>query len=359
MSEIARTTSEQSDQLAAALEAVEVLQRRVDALEAVAPAQAPTEPRTAATTRRALLTSAGVAAGAGALSLFKASPAAAANGDPLLAGAGVTATTTTSVEKTVSGGIAFAVYGTSGMGLFSSVNGTGAIAVAGQTDVGRGAQGVASGAGIGVLGSATAAGGIGGSFQGGDVALRLDGNGRLRQGLSGSTGAPQSGTAVKGDTLRDNNGDVYVCTVSGSPGTWERLARVTSGYAGGALHLLPKPVRVKDTRTGQAAFSVGGGPYAKDTETAVTVSGLTFDGVTIPAGVTGVLGNITVVGPVGSGFVTVFPFGATKPGTSNVNYVKSQVVANSFISGVGSNQIKVFVGASATHVIVDIAAFIA
>ena len=71
-------------------------------------------------------------------------------------------------------------------------------------------------------------------------------------------------------------------------------------------------------------------------------------------GVTAVSVNLTAVGPTAEGYVTVWPCGSTKPGTSNVNFVKDQIVPNAVIAPVDSTG-KVCIASSAgTHVVVDI-----
>jgi hypothetical protein len=71
-------------------------------------------------------------------------------------------------------------------------------------------------------------------------------------------------------------------------------------------------------------------------------------------GVTAVSLNLTAVGPTAEGYVTVWPCGSTKPSTSNVNFVKNQIVPNAVISPVDSTG-KVCIASSAgTHVVVDI-----
>jgi len=71
-------------------------------------------------------------------------------------------------------------------------------------------------------------------------------------------------------------------------------------------------------------------------------------------GVTAVSLNLTAAGPVAEGYVTVWPCGSPKPGTSNVNFVKDQVVPNAVIAQVDSTG-KVCIASSAgTHVFVDV-----
>ena len=71
-------------------------------------------------------------------------------------------------------------------------------------------------------------------------------------------------------------------------------------------------------------------------------------------GVTAVSLNLTAVGPTAEGYVTVWPCGSTKPGTSNVNFVKDQVVPNAVIAPVDSTGKVCIASSVGTHVVVDI-----
>jgi len=71
-------------------------------------------------------------------------------------------------------------------------------------------------------------------------------------------------------------------------------------------------------------------------------------------GVTAVSLNLTAVGPTAEGYVTVWPCGSTKPGTSNVNFVRDQVVPNAVIAPVDSTGKVCIASSVGTHVVVDI-----
>jgi hypothetical protein len=55
----------------------------------------------------------------------------------------------------------------------------------------------------------------------------------------------------------------------------------------------------------------------------------------VAANASAVIVTLTVTRPAAAGFVTVFPCGAPRPLTSNVNFVAGATVANSVVSGVG------------------------
>jgi hypothetical protein len=71
-------------------------------------------------------------------------------------------------------------------------------------------------------------------------------------------------------------------------------------------------------------------------------------------GVTAVSLNLTAVGPTAEGYVTVWPCGSTKPDTSNVNFLKDQVVPNAVITPVDSTGKVCIASSVGTHVVVDI-----
>ncbi|MGW4647610.1 trypsin-like serine protease [Kitasatospora sp. NPDC004289] len=57
----------------------------------------------------------------------------------------------------------------------------------------------------------------------------------------------------------------------------------------------------------------------------------------VPATATAVVLNLTVTNPAAVGNLTVFPAGATRPATSNLNYSAGQTIANQVIVPVGAN----------------------
>jgi hypothetical protein len=79
------------------------------------------------------------------------------------------------------------------------------------------------------------------------------------------------------------------------------------------------------------------------------------------SGVAAVVLNVTAVGPTASGFLTVWPAGATQPTTSNLNFTPNDVVANLVEVGLGQGgAVAVAVGpnGAATNVVVDVEGFV-
>jgi hypothetical protein len=131
--------------------------------------------------------------------------------------------------------------------------------------------------------------------------------------------------------------------------------------AGLLYNSLPRPIRLFDTRApipGFAACEYLNQPLVADAELAKQAR-ITCDGITIPAAAQAIVGNATVVGAFGGGFVTLWPNGPPRPPVSNLNYVTGQTVPNAFTVGLGSDgQFRVY-SVAGTHFIVDLTGYFA
>jgi hypothetical protein len=123
---------------------------------------------------------------------------------------------------------------------------------------------------------------------------------------------------------------------------------------------LPKPVRLLETRPG---LPVGcfkpGVPLAGGSETLQTARGV-CDGVTIPANALGVVGNATVVFPIGQGFLTLWPSTAARPLVATSNYNAGDVGNRHFIVGLGQadGAFKIYTHAT-TDLVIDLSGYFA
>jgi hypothetical protein len=77
----------------------------------------------------------------------------------------------------------------------------------------------------------------------------------------------------------------------------------------------------------------------------------------IPATATAVALNVTVDGPAGAGFFTVFPCAAAPPDASNLNDVAGLTVANSVTVGVGDGGAVCVYTEAAADVLVDVTGY--
>ncbi|WP_411150853.1 protease pro-enzyme activation domain-containing protein [Streptomyces sp. A30] len=140
----------------------------------------------------------------------------------------------------------------------------------------------------------------------------------------------------------DGNVSLYV------HGTSHVIADV-SGYfstSGSAFHTVT-PLRLLDTRTTTA---LGAGKTL-----ALQISGRDA----IPStGVKAVVLTVTVTGTTGSGYLTAWADGGTRPTASNLNWVQGKTIANQVIVPVGSDGKVDFYASSTTQVLADVAGYI-
>jgi hypothetical protein len=120
----------------------------------------------------------------------------------------------------------------------------------------------------------------------------------------------------------------------------------------GAFHTLP-PCRLVDTRATDGPALNGG----------IARTWVLAGNCGIPANATALALNLTATEPTASGHLTLFPAGATLPGTSTLNFSAAQTRANNAVlplaadgSGALTGQALV-VGAGTVHVILDVAGY--
>ena len=158
----------------------------------------------------------------------------------------------------------------------------------------------------------------------------------------------------------DSNLDLWLCTEAGDPPTWTRLLREDTAV--GRTIPVP-PTRALDTR------ATGGKPPGSPTvpgqkkgplKGGETIT-LDLAGVgPIPDTASGVVGNLTVVSPTYSGYLTAGPSGTTSS-TSAINFTSGAIVANAFTSQLGPAGLTIVASGTASktfELIVDITAYI-
>lgn len=131
-----------------------------------------------------------------------------------------------------------------------------------------------------------------------------------------------------------------------------------SGYFEDTAYLTPlaSPQRVLDTRA--SGMTVDGQHQAVGTLGAGEIYKLPIAGRPgVPANALTVVVNVTAAGPLGGGFLTVFPCGQNLPNASNVNYAVGDAIPNNVLAGVGTlGQICIYSFAE-THLIVDVSGY--
>jgi len=136
------------------------------------------------------------------------------------------------------------------------------------------------------------------------------------------------------------------------------------GAGSGLYKPLSTPARICDTRSGNPSKLIGGATQCNGISNAgsrlaaastlpVQVTG----NDSIPAGAIAAVLNVTSVAPSSGGFLTVFPTGGVKPGSSNVNYTPLLTSANRVIVPLSaSGQISIY-SSAASDVVVDVSGY--
>jgi hypothetical protein len=266
-----------------------------------------------------------------------------------------------------------------GYGVFATLTGDGDGAIRGidestQTD----SYGVAgnSNSGFGVV--ASSVDGIGITTSGGLAPLLLS----PAQGLSGP---PTGGTHSQGEIYVDEAGAVFVCTADSqvitirgvgthiTPGTWQQVSLAAPDYndniaaisgslgRAGSLNLLSAPIRVFDTTVADppALKTRAAGPLAAGSTANLLLTGYAVDGITVPHGAVGVIGNLTALQPAGAGTLIAYPTGSKVPVPPTVSFVKGATTASLCIVGLNTTgHATVKATGSATGCTFDVAGFV-
>ena len=303
--------------------------------------------------KKAALGVAGAVAGGTALALTGATPAFAVH-QPEDLGLGIANTTAglTRADSSGSGGTAFLFQ--SGAG-FDNTNATYRAALSGwgtSATIPHGFYGYTNQAdSYAVVGIGAGAAAIGGYFSGPRAQVSLIPNG----------GAP-SGAHSIGDIYQQSDGTLSLCVAAGTPGTFRKLGSATTA---GQLHLVT-PGRVYDSRADAAGKHAFGAADRVVTVTTIIAGQPSAGTVLVPAGATGILGNLTVTTTEGAGFLGLYSNAvAVWPGNSSINWVAANVdLANAVTVAIdATGKIKVNIGGSSTaaktHFIIDVVGYYA
>ncbi|HUG00206.1 MAG TPA: hypothetical protein VMM60_18920, partial [Ilumatobacter sp.] len=119
------------------------------------------------------------------------------------------------------------------------------------------------------------------------------------------------------------------------------------------------PARLLETRSGPDVSTIDGdGLGAGRVAAGNTVSVRIANRHGIPGNATAAMLNVTAVFPSGPGFLTVFPCGAERPGTSSVNYGAGKVVANAALAKLGVGGEVCIYTLTETDIVVDVTAYV-
>lgn len=129
-----------------------------------------------------------------------------------------------------------------------------------------------------------------------------------------------------------------------------------SGFFGGTAFNGLTPLRLVDTRNGTGVPKAKITPQSPLRVTIVDVNAKTAAGnqVTLPSFINAAALNVTVINPAAQGYLTVYPCGASRPLSSNLNFAKGQTVANGVIAPVSSMGQVCIYSSTDTDIVVDL-----
>jgi hypothetical protein len=150
-----------------------------------------------------------------------------------------------------------------------------------------------------------------------------------------------------------------VSIYNGAPGDVHVIADVSGYVVSGAARapgstISGQPSRVLDTRHG---LGVSRTRVPGQTATRVVVAGR---GMVPATGVSAVVLNVTTVSPSAAGYLTLYPSGAARPTTSNVNFAARQTVPNLVLVPLAPDgSVSIYNGSTApTDIVADIAGYV-
>lgn len=206
---------------------------------------------------------------------------------------------------------------------------------------------------VGVLGDSDGGYGVYGSSSRG-YGLYSGGNGRIGMapmGVAFDANGPSTGSYSTGDIVKNANGDTFSCVVAG-PSPTAKFRKLAGPSTAGALHVLPRPVRVYDSRA-------SGGPITSGVTRTVSLLSGTAGGSpasAVPAGAAAALFALGVVGTSGpNGWLSAFAAGTAYPGTASLNWFGAAQILNTttWSSVDGSANVNIYCFGS-TDFVVDV-----
>jgi len=145
----------------------------------------------------------------------------------------------------------------------------------------------------------------------------------------------------------------YTVTVTVTDAGGNHVTTSTQFSTAGQYYTPTAPTRILDTRSGTGVAAAG--PLAAGGTLKLKIAGVAG----VPSGAGAVALNVTVTQPTATGVITVYADGTPQPGTSNINYVKGQTIADTVLAQVGTDGYVDLTesGSGTTQVVADLAGY--
>jgi len=161
-----------------------------------------------------------------------------------------------------------------------------------------------------------------------------------------------AGTTVPNAVVAKIGADGKVCIFTSNP--THLVVDVNGYFPVGADYASLVPARVLDTRADPAATIDGEYEGIGQSGVGVTTELTVVGRGGVRADAAAVVLNVTSVGAVSAGFVTVWPCGATRPIASNLNFTAGTTVPNAVVAKIGADGKVCIFTSNSTHLVVDV-----
>lgn len=182
-----------------------------------------------------------------------------------------------------------------------------------------------------------------------------------------ATGIPTTGTWAAGAIVPDTTGNLWYCTVGGTPGTWKNLVPQPIVFPTAGTFTGVVPTRVYDSREAlpsQGLLATGTSRTLSIKDGRAIAGGAVTLPDLVPNGAKAITANVTVVNTVSAGFLAVNPGGNTTVSAATVNWFSSGQILNNGVNitiNPVNREVTVIAGGgtgAATDFVIDVTGYI-
>ncbi len=156
------------------------------------------------------------------------------------------------------------------------------------------------------------------------------------------------------------NGKVDIFNLTGSVDVIADLSGYYTASGSGFKFHASTPHRLFDTRNGVGVASGQVTPVGPGGVFGLPLTDVNGSGNAGPfSGAAALVLNVTVTGPTANSFVTVYPSGVARPGSSNLNFTTGETIPNAVVTPVNGNSIDFFNLTGNTALIADVSGYFA
>jgi hypothetical protein len=135
----------------------------------------------------------------------------------------------------------------------------------------------------------------------------------LLLGPATTAGPPTSGTHSQGEVYVDVNGDVFVCTAAGSPGTWRQFTLAAPEYNDNNAHISGSLGVSGSVNFFALPIVIFSKTLTAGSTTSAQITGTSVGGVKVPSGAVAIIANLVAKNEAAAGYATLWAPGILCP----------------------------------------------